>query len=45
MKQIAVHPPADPKRPVHWSIAVGWAFAIALVAMLVLPAQNACRAG
>ena len=41
MKQTAVSPQADGKRPMHWSIAAGWAFAMVLMAMLVLPAQNA----
>jgi Carboxypeptidase regulatory-like domain len=41
MKQTTVPPSADGKRQVHWSIAVGWAFAIVLMALLVLPAQKA----
>src|SRR4051794_36393619 len=41
MKQTAVPRPADGKRPVRWSIPVGWAFVIVLMALLVLPGQMA----
>jgi len=41
MKQSAVPINAEGKRPVRWSIAIGWAFALVLVGMLVLPAQTA----